>query len=766
MKNWKQWRQLPVFGGLLLGFCCLPPAAGAEPAGQLPYRDAGRPVDERVDDLLARMTLEEKVGQLMMLNGIDCMEEAIRDMHVGTFLNIKGEEADRTIREADRTRLGIPVLLAIDSVHGYSFWPGATIFPSQLALSCSWNPQRAKEMGEVTAAEMCHTGVVWTFAPVFCLGRDPRWGRLGETFGEDPYLLSVLGTAMIEGLQGERLDDPAKVIACAKHYVGYGETQGGRDAAEADLSYRKLQSYFLPPFEAAAKAGAATFMTAYQAIDGVPMTANRRLLREVLKGDWQFPGVVVTDWNNVGTLISLQRICDNLTDAAAITIAAGNDMSMATPEFYQSCLEAVRSGRLAEADVDEAARRVLKLKFELGLFENPRRPDLAAAQETIGCAAHRDLALDTAREALVLLKNDGLLPLQPEAVKTIALVGPAADSPLALSGDWSGETPNGFHPRRCFVTVKDALPQQFNGRILHAPGALFSLKAPESSTPAEAERRHKELEAQAAAALDQAKTAMAAADLVVVVIGDSPDYWGEWHSTATLEPMGSQPELLQAVLDSGKPFIVDVMSSKPLLLPEEVLARASGVFQQFSPGMLGGRALAEALFGKLNPSGRLTISVPRHPGQLPVWYQQVRGSHGHYADLTDGPRYVFGEGLSYSPIEYGQASLDRDSYWPDDTIQLTVTVRNTGKSDGVEVIQAYVSDLVTGTTWAEQELKGFARVAVPAGESRQVTIPIAVSSCSIVDDAGNRVVEPGEFELRVGKSAADIQHRLPFKVLE
>ena len=689
------------------------------------YKDPSQPIEARVEDLLKRMTLEEKVGQMVQLDGRVELERFFKEQHPGSFLQILGNDCRPAIELARSSRLGIPVLLGVDAIHGHSFWPGSTIFPTQLGISSSWDVEVIREMGRITAAEMRYTGVAWTFAPVLCITRDLRWGRVGETFGEDPLLIGRFALAMIRGLQGTDMSDPDHVLACAKHYTGYSETQGGRDASEADISMRKLRSYFLPPFEQAARNGVGSFMTGYQSMEGVPMTANRKLLREVLKDEWGFEGLLVTDWNTVGQLVRGQKICPDFKHAAKTAVEAGNDLIMSTPEFYQGCLDAVHEGMLDEKLIDDAVRRILRVKFKLGLFEDDRYPDPEKANRRAGTPEHRAWALRAAREGLVLLKNNGILPLN--GVRKIAVIGPNADNPVNQCGDWSLGTgqanQKAQHPRSCTVTPLDALRQKF-----------------EVVDPSEAE-------------------------LIVAVVGDRPDFWGEWKSTATLELQDGQNELLLKLAEGEKPFVTVMISSKPLLLPEMVREKSAAIIQQFSPGMLGGQALAEALTGELNPSGRLTVSIPYHVGQQPIHYLQVRGQHGDkYADMTQRPCWEFGYGLSYTTIEYVDAKLADDTCGIRDTLKCRVTLRNTGDRDGIEIVQAYVSDLVTSATWVDQELKEYARVEIPAGESREIELEIPAAACSIVNAKGERVVEPGEFELRIGKSSLDIQARLKFSI--
>ena len=363
----------------------------------------------------------EKIGQLNQVGGAAFApgpkaEDQIRAGGAGSVLWLNDTRRFNELQQiaVEESPTGIPLLIGEDAIHGHSFWQGATIFPTQLALACSWNPELLERVGRVTAEEVVPTGIHWTFSPVLCLTRDLRWGRTGETFGEDPYLIGELAAALIRGYQGQGLDDPAGILATAKHYAGYSETQGGRDASEADLSRRKLRSYFLPPFERAARAGAMTFMTGYQSMEGVPSTCNHWLLTEVLKDEWGFQGVVVTDWNNVGRLVTEQKVCANYAEAAVAAVRAGNDIMMTTPEFYEGAIEAVRSGRLAESEIDAPCARLLALKFRMGLFENPRGPDLDRAAREIARPEHRAANLEAARQSLVLLQNNGLLPLDPQ----------------------------------------------------------------------------------------------------------------------------------------------------------------------------------------------------------------------------------------------------------------------------------------------------------------------------------------------------------------
>ncbi|PFG18384.1 beta-glucosidase [Propionicimonas paludicola] len=729
------------------------------------FRDPSLPIEERIDDLLGRLTLAEKVGQMLMLDAREDLEDAIVARHAGSILHTSPELLPVAHRMAAEQRLAIPLLVADDGIHGHSFWPGATIFGTQLALACSWDASLVEESARITASEMAATGMHWTFSPVLCISRDLRWGRVNETFGEDPYLLSVLGEAMVRGYQGDGLTDPEAVLACAKHFAGYSETQGGRDASEADLTPRKLRSWFLPPFEAAVRGGVGTVMIGYQSMDGVPITANRWLLNDVLKDEWGFDGLLVTDWDNVGRMVWEQQICADIAEAAVVAVRAGNDVVMTTPSFFEGAQEAVSRGLITEADIDEAVRRVLRTKFRLGLFEDPRHPDLAR-QRAIGSSERAELNLQIARRSLVLLRNDGTLPFTQEAGggPRIAVIGPNADDPQAMLGDWAGNSgqvpwlPDG-QPREMIDTVLDGFRQLVgsDGQVSYALGAEIGELHPDPAggTFADGQPRPPLFVAAEpdAALIAEAVAAAQASELAVVVLGDTVALNGETCSTATLDLQGGQVALLDAVVATGTPTVVVLVQGKPSTLPASAL-QASAIIEAFNPGMRGGRAIAELVLGLIEPSGRLPISFARHVGQQPIYYNQIRGQHGdRYADLTQDPLFAFGEGLSYTELGYAELKLESEAITADGLLRFGVTVSNTGARPALETVQAYVSDLVTSATWADQELKAFTQVEVAPGASVRVELEIPAAACTIVNARGERAVESGDFELRVGHSS-------------
>ena len=742
----------------------------------LPYTNPALPVEDRVQDLLARMTLAEKVGQMLQLDARGNLTELVQSQLVGSLLHASPERMLQARQLVLQTRLQIPLLMADDCIHGHSFWPGATIFPTQLAMAATWDPELLERGARAAALEIASTGLHWTFSPVLCIARDLRWGRVGETFGEDPVLIGELGAAMIRGYQGDGSGDRTSVMATAKHFAGYSETQGGRDASEADLSQRKLRAWFLPPFQRAVEAGCKTFMLGYQAIDGVPITANRWLLNDVLKGEWGFRGTLITDWDNVGRMVWEQRVCADDIEAAVLAVNAGNDLVMNTPQFFDAAQAAVAQGRLSEQPIDDAVRRILRLKFELGLFEDPRNPDPDLQKVVVGAPQHRAINEEIARRCLVLLHNQGLLPLQGGLTRgstgrassstpwRVAVVGPLADDPHAQLGDWAGASGqvdwmDQGHPRELTSTVLDGLRElaPADWTISHHRGADIGRLIPDPAGPTYLDGQPRPplfVPAQTdPSMLADARAAAADADVVIAVVGDTVALTGEGRSTATLDLQGAQIALLDELSRSGTPYVVVLIQSKPSTLPPSTLD-AGAIIQAFNPGMQGGRAVAELLFGLIEPTGRLPISVARHAGQLPVFYNQVRGQHGdRYADLTQEPQYAFGYGLSYTTVEYSNLQLSGTHLAPDETLHGTVTLTNTGSRPSLETVQVYVSDLVTTVTWADRELKTFTQVMVPPHTSVDAEFALPIADCSIVDAEGKRVVEPGDFKILVGSSS-------------
>ena len=762
-----------------------------ENTANLPYKNPELPTEERIADLLGRMTLEEKVGQMMQLDARSGdLDDLIANKHVGSILHTSPSDLPKAVETVNtKTRLGIPLVIGDDCIHGYSFWPGATIFPEQLGMATTWDSEKVQAAGRATAEEVSTTGVHWTFSPVLCIARDTRWGRVGETFGEDPYLIGEMASSIVKGYQGgAKAGEPlAKdaILACAKHFAGYSETQGGRDASEADLSHRKLESWFLPPFERVAKEGCGTFMLGYESIEGVPVTFNKWLLSDRLRGAWNYQGTLITDWDNVGRSVWEQKVKPDYVQAAADAVKSGNDLVMTTPKFYEGAIEAVKTGLLDESLIDAAVARILALKFRLGLFEDPRLPDQERINAVIGSEEHQQLNLEVAREAVALLKNNGSLPFNAAGAKRIAVVGPLADDAQTQLGDWAGSSgqinwmPDG-HPREMITTVLDGFKQLSpeGCEVVYSRGAniVDLVPDPEGEFYPDGQPRPKiGVSAKLDRALfDEAVENARQSDLIVAVVGDVIQAIGEGCSTATLELLGGQNALIDALSnvarETGKPFVVVLVSSKPQVLPASVIGTngvivdetpaegTSALLWAPSPGMKGGQAIAEIILGETEPSGRLPITFPRHAGQLPVYYNQIRGQHGNrYADLTQNPAFAFGEGLSYTTFEYGEPTVtnvpESGMFAETDTVHAEITLTNTGDRKGTEVVQLYIGDIVTSYSWTDRELKAFQRVELEPGESKTVAFDIPVSDCTIVDSEANRIVEPGEFEVLIGHSS-------------
>ena len=769
------------------------------------YLNPSLPIAQRVGDLLGRMTLEEKVGQMMQLDArTGELDELIVKRHVGSILHTSPDNLVRAAQIVrNETRLGIPLLVGDDCIHGYSFWPGATIFPSQLGMACSWDARKVEEAARITAEEVACTGVHWTFSPVLCIGRDTRWGRIDETFGEDPVLIGELASAMVKGYQkraqaGDAFDEDA-ILACAKHFAGYSYTQGGRDASEADLTKRALESWFLPPFERVAKEGCATFMLGYEAIDGTPVTFNKWLLSDKLRGEWDYHGTLVTDWDNVGRAVWEQHIKPDYETASADAVKAGNDLIMTTPGFYEGAIDAVNSGMLDESLIDDAVARLLTLKFQLGLFENPRLPDRERISATIGTDAHMQANLELARESVVLLRNNDVLPLSiadAEMPRRIAVVGPLADDAQNQLGDWAGNSgqvpwmPEG-PPREMVTTVLDGVrelaPDGCDVVVARGANVVELVPDPEGELFPDGQPRPNIAVAAPLdeALLDEAEVVARSADAVIAVVGDVVQLTGEMCSTATLELLGGQNQLLERMVsvarETHKPLVVVLISSKPQVLPpciigtngvivDESATEGLGAFLwAANPGMQGGRVIAEIIFGMTDPSGRLPITFPRHAGQLPVFYNEIRGQHGdRYADLTQDPAFAFGEGLSYTTFAYGEPCITNGAeFTAQDAVHVEIDLTNTGARTGTEVVQLYISDVVTSYTWACKELKDFRRVTLEPGETARVAFDLPVSACTIVNGDAERIVEPGEFEILIGHSSrySDL-HTTIFNVVE
>ena len=734
-----------------------------------PYQNQQTPVEKRLDDLLQRMTVEEKIGQLFQMDVRDNPEKKLREQFVGSFANCQDLALTARLQRVarDETRLGIPLLMSFDAIHGHGFWPGATVFPTQLAMSQSWHPELVRDVARITAREMIATGAQQTFSPVFCLPRDLRWGRVDETFGEDPYLIGELGAAMVRGYQGESPADDDSVLACAKHFAAYGDTVGGRDGAEAEVSRRKLLSLFLPPFRRGIEAGCASVMIAYHAIDGEPCITNRWLLTQQLKEAWGFTGFAQTDYSNTDRLVDLRRTCVSLTEAFIRALTAGTDVFNCSPLILDLAPALVHGGIVPIALVDAACRRMLRTKFAFGLFDKESKciPRRERVQTVVGCSAHREVARAAAQESLVLLHNrNNRLPLDPAQYPKIAVLGPNADDIVAQLGNWSfgmqqGDYDGGSdHPRENIVTVLDAVRAAVGHRC-HVEFVRGCDALPDEPL---VNRRQLEFSQIPKAAFVKVKSdipaAVAAAeraDVAIVVLGDVLPMVGEIRERASMDLPGDQRALVEALAATGTPLVAILLASKPHTIPW-LPDRVDAILYTGNNGVEGGHAVADALFGAINPGGKLTLSWPRSVGQLPVYYNHMPGWHGNcYVDMTPEPMFPFGFGLSYTAFRYANLRVAQETLSAKDTLTVTIDIANTGRRAGCEIVQLYVHDCISSLTTPLKQLKAFARVELAAGETKTVTLTVPCAKLGLITSDLEYTVEPGDFTVMVGASSRD-----------
>lgn len=716
-----------------------------------PYRDPRRPVEERVEDLLRRMTLEEKVGQLCQYSAhfgpTEELKELIRKGLVGSLLNITGVERVNEVQRVavEESRLGIPLLIGLDVIHGYK-----TVFPIPLALASSWDPEVVRRAAEIAAREASAEGVKWTFAPMLDIARDPRWGRIAEGFGEDPYLASVMAWAAVKGFQGERLSsDPERIAACAKHYVAYGAAEGGRDYNTVDISERTLREVYLPPFKSAVAAGVATVMSAFNDLCGVPASANEFTLRRVLKGEWGFRGFVVSDWNAVGELIQHGIAADG-AEAARLAVEAGVDMDMVSDLYRRHLAELVRRGVVPESLIDEAVRRVLRVKFLLGLFENPYA-DPERARRVVKCGEHVEAALEIARKCIVLVKNEGVLPLS-KSLRRIAVIGPLADDRDAVLGCWRALGDPGDA-----VSVLEGVRRKVGSatEVLYAKGCDVS--------------------SQDRSGFAEAVEAAKRSDAVVLVVGESADMSGEAASRAHLDLPGVQEELVKTVWEAvgGRiPVVMVVMSGRPLTM-KWAAEHIPAIVVAWHLGVRAGDAVADVLFGDYNPGGKLPVTWPRAVGQVPIYYNHKRTGRppsaerftSKYIDEDWRPLFPFGHGLSYTRFEYSDLRVEPEKVEPGGTVTISFELANAGEREGDEVAQLYVRDVVASVTRPVMELKGFKRVTLKPGERRRIVFKLPTQLLAFYGRDMKPRIEAGLYEVMVGSSSADIRLKGSFEVL-
>ncbi len=708
-----------------------------------------------VDSLLGTMTLDEKLGQLAQYSArwnpdLRAPEvtpehmEMVREGRVGSFLSIYGAEPLRELQRVavEESRLGIPLLFAHDVIHGFR-----TIFPVPLAEAATWDPAAVERAARVAAVEVTAAGVHWTFAPMVDLARDPRWGRIVEGSGEDPYLGSVLARARVRGFQGDDLADPTTLLATAKHYVAYGGAEGGRDYNTVDISERTLHEIYLPSFRAAVDEGVASVMAAFNEIGGVPMHAHDGLIDGLLREQWGWDGVLVSDYTGVLELIQ-HGVAGDSVAAGVLALEAGVDVDMMSGIYGEKLAEAVRAGRLNEALVDEAVRRVLSAKAALGLFEDPYRYSDPARERAVTLTEeHRRIAREVAREAIVLLQNDGTLPFE-KTVGTVAVIGPLADDRDAPLGPWAGAG-----RIEDVVTVLEGIRSALPGATIgHAKGV--SLTADDTTGFAEAVRLAE------------------GADAVVLVLGESRQISGEAASRHTLDLPGAQLELAERILAAGKPTAIVLMNGRPLAIPW-LAENAPAILETWFLGTETGPAVADVLFGDVSPGGKLPVTFPRAVGQVPIYYNHKNTGRppsdekytSKYLELPSTPLYPFGHGLSYTTFEYGDARISASSMTALDTLTVSVDLTNTGDRTGDEVVQLYLRDPVRSVTPPVLELKGFERVTLAPGETLTVSFPVTIEDLAFYDVDGWWRVEPGAFVALLGGSSAETLE-VPFEATE
>lgn len=705
--------------------------------------------EQRVDSVLRLMTLSEKIGQMNQVSSkedptgqlTECSneEELIRSGQVGSMLNVVGVERTRHLQEiaVNDTRLHIPLIFALDVVHGYK-----TISPVPLAESCSWDMDLIEKSARVAAEEATASGIQWTFAPMVDIARDPRWGRVMEGSGEDPYLGSAIAKARVRGFQGTDLSAYNTMAACAKHFVGYGAAEGGRDYNTVDISKQRLRELYLPPFSAAADAGVATFMNSFNEVMGVPATGSTYLVRDILKGEWNFPGVVVSDWGSVAELIP-HGVAEDKCDAAQLAVTAGCDMDMEGYCYVSSLEKLVREGVVSESLIDDAVRRILRLKFDLGLFDDPYRYcDAEREKAEILSAEHRKVVREMACKSIVLLENrEGILPLDNRC-KNIGIVGPLADNPDDMLGSWCARG-DGKDAIGILQGIKQAVGKGV--RIRYAKGC--------------------EIEGDDRSGFSEAVQVAENSDVVIVCVGENRFMSGEAASRTRLTLPGVQRELLKAIKETGKPIVLLLSNGRPLVLDWEK-ENIGTIVECWQLGSEAGNAIADVLFGKYNPSGKLTMSFPYNEGQIPVYYNAKSTGRPYvpnvryvtrYLDCPNVPLYSFGYGLSYTRFEYGELKLDKDTMFPGEKLRIDVSVANVGNYDGEETVQLYIRDVCSKITRPEKELKGFKKVFLKKGERTDISFELSLADLEYVLADGSRESDPGSFEVFVGGNPDEVK---------
>jgi beta-glucosidase len=705
-------------------------------------------IASRVDSVMNLMTLEEKIGQLNQVTGNGEVtgpvtlnqdyQELIREGMVGSMLNVNGAEYTRKIQKiaVEETRLGIPLIFGYDVIHGYK-----TIFPVPLGESASWDMEAIEKASRIAAQEATAAGQHWTFAPMVDISRDARWGRVMEGAGEDPYYGSKVARARIRGFQGDDFSKNNTMLACAKHFVGYGAARGGRDYNTVDMSMRRLHETFLPPFRAAVDEGVATFMSSFNELNGVPVTGSQELVRGIVKEDWDFPGFIVSDWASIQEML-VHGIASDKYEAGRLAMNAGIDMDMEGHVYIHEMKNLLEDGRITREQINDAVRRILTKKFELGLFEDPYRYcDQERENRELLNEEHRAFARKAARKSMVLLKNDDVLPLSKD-LDNIALVGPLVKADKEYIGTWSARG-EGRH----VVNVMEGFRNKLGGdvEITYAKGAAIEGGGTENI----------------AEAVDLASRAEA----IVAVVGESAMMSGEALSRMDIGLPGKQKELVMELAKLDKPLVVVLMNGRPLAIPE-VDRKAPAILEAWLPGTEGGNAIADIVFGDYNPSGKLTMSFPYSVGQVPVNYEQKNTGRpkvedqrytSKYIDGPNKPLYPFGYGLSYTSFEYSKPQLSHEEMNFAQTQTVRVNVKNTGGRAGEEVVQLYVRDMTGSVTRPVKELKGFKKIHLEAGQEKEVAFEIGPEDLAFYTKNMEYKTEAGDFKVFVGSSSEDLQ---------
>ena len=741
--------------------------ASAFTAMAAPQADKDK-MDQFIDNLMGKMTLQEKIGQLNLpVSGEIVTGQAkssdvagkIRKGQVGGLFNVKGVENIREVQKiaVEQSRLKIPLLFGMDVIHGYE-----TVFPIPLALSCSWDMEAIKESACIAAKESSADGICWTFSPMVDICRDPRWGRMAEGGGEDPYLGSEISAAMVKGYQGDDLTDKNTIMACVKHFALYGAPEAGRDYNTVDMSHLSMFNNYFPPYKAAIDAGVGSVMTSFNVVDGIPATGNKWLMTDVLRDRWGFDGFVVTDYTAISEMIA--HGMGDLQQVSAMSLSAGTDMDMVADGFLTTLEKSLKEGKVTMAEIDKACRRILEAKYKLGLFDDPYKYcDASRVKKDIFTAENRTVARKIATETFVLLKNENnLLPLQRKG--KIALVGPLANTKANMPGTWSVAAASDK-----YNSLYESMKQSLAGKaeVLYAKGSNLMYDA---QREAEATMFGREMRDPRSAQelLDEALNVASQADVIVAAVGESSEMSGESSSRTNLEMPDAQRDLLTALKKTGKPVVLVYFAGRSTVMTWEQ-ENFPAILNVWFGGSEAADAICDVVFGDVSPSGKLTTTFPKNVGQIPLYYNHLNTGRpleagkwfskfrSNYLDIDNDPLYPFGYGLSYTTFRYGDLQLSNNSMNEKGKITASVTVTNTGNYDADEIVQMYIRDMVGSVALPVKELKGFERIHLKKGESRTVSFDITAKQLKFYNSALNWVCEPGEFEVMVGGNSRDVQ---------